>query len=245
MSLEEKQLFAAYIQSKTTREQIINAIDNVTMAAYTGNVIITGEEGMDTMTLAKNLIKEVQQTDSNFSGKIAKISGTSLNRKDVSEILDKLSNGALIIQSAGALKKETVDKIRNGLEQEKSGIIVVMEDTKKAMRKLLKSNEVLKECFTIRIDIEALDNDTLVEIAKEYAREQECSIDAFGVLALHTCIAERQTSDHAVTVAEVKEMVDEAIWSANRKTIGHFFDILLAKRYDDEDMIILREKDFI
>ncbi|MGN0431182.1 MAG: hypothetical protein ACI4EQ_02385 [Lachnospiraceae bacterium] len=245
MSPEEKQLFAAYIQSKTTREQIINAIDNVTMAAYTGNVIITGEEGMDTLTLAKNLIKEVQQTDSNFSGKIAKISGTSLNRKDVSEILDKLSNGALIIQSAGALKKETVDKIRNGLEQEKSGIIVVMEDTKKAMSKLLKSNEVLKECFTIRIDIEALDNDTLVEIAKEYAREQEYSIDAFGVLALHTCIAERQTSDHAVTVAEVKEMVDEAIWSANRKTIGHFFDILLAKRYDDEDMIILREKDFI
>ncbi|MBQ9134454.1 MAG: hypothetical protein IJX66_00005, partial [Lachnospiraceae bacterium] len=245
MSPEEKQLFGAYIQSKPTKEQIINAIDNITMASYTGNVIITGEEGMDTLTLAKNLIKEVQQTDSNFSGKIAKISGTSLNRKDVAEIMGKLSNGALIIQKAGTLKKETADKIRNSLEQEGNGIIVVLEDTKKAMNKLLKSNEVLKECFTIRIDVEALDNDTLVEIAKEYAKEQEYSIDTMGVLALHTCIAERQTSDHAVTVAEVKELVDEAIASANRKTLGHFFDVLLAKRYDDEDMIILREKDFI
>ncbi|MBO5165204.1 MAG: hypothetical protein J6B90_01215 [Lachnospiraceae bacterium] len=245
MSQEEKQLFGAYIQSKPTKEQIINAIDNITMASYTGNVIITGEEGMDTLTLAKNLIKEVQQTDSNFSGKIAKISGTSLNRKDVAEIIGKLSNGALIIQKAGTLKKETADKIRNCLEQEGNGIIVVLEDTKKAMNKLLKSNEVLKECFTLRIDVEALDNDTLVTIAKEYARELEYSIDEMGVLALHTCIAERQTSDHAVTVAEVKEMVDEAIASANRKTLGHFFDVLLAKRYDDEDMIIIREKDFI
>ncbi|MBQ7782022.1 MAG: hypothetical protein IJ405_08380 [Lachnospiraceae bacterium] len=245
MSQEEKQLFGAYIQSKPTKEQIINAIDNITMASYTGNVIITGEEGMDTLTLAKNLIKEVQQTDSNFSGKIAKISGTSLNRKDVAEIIGKLSNGALIIQKAGTLKKETADKIRNCLEQEGNGIIVVLEDTKKAMNRLLKSNEVLKECFTLRIDVEALDNDTLVTIAKEYARELEYSIDEMGVLALHTCIAERQTSDHAVTVAEVKEMVDEAIASANRKTLGHFFDVLLAKRYDDEDMIIIREKDFI
>lgn len=245
MSQEEKQLFGAYIQSKPTKEQIINAIDNITMASYTGNVIITGEEGMDTLTLAKNLIKEVQLTDSNFSGKIAKISGTSLNRKDVAEIIGKLSNGALIIQKAGTLKKETADKIRNCLEQEGNGIIVVLEDTKKAMNRLLKSNEVLKECFTLRIDVEALDNDTLVTIAKEYARELEYSIDEMGVLALHTCIAERQTSDHAVTVAEVKEMVDEAIASANRKTLGHFFDVLLAKRYDDEDMIIIREKDFI
>ncbi len=245
MSSEEEQLFAAYIQSEPTRVQIVEAIDNISLAAYTGNVLITGEEGMDTMTLAKNLIKEVQQTDSNFSGKIAKISGTSLNRKDVAEILKKLGNGALIVQKAGALRKETAEQLRSALEQDESGIIIVMEDTKKAVNKLLKNNEFLKECFTIRIDLEPLDNATLVKIAKEYAREQEYSIDDMGVLALHTCIAERQTSEHAVTVAEVKELVDDAIWNANRKTIGHFFDVLMAKRYDDEDMIILREKDFI
>ena len=245
MSPEERQHFGHYLQSKATKEQIVYAIDNISMAAYTGNVIITGEEGMDTMTLAKNLIKEVQQTDSNFSGKIAKISGDALNKKKVGATFKKLVNGALIIQNAGALKKETAEQIRNALEQEHSGIIVVLEDLKKSMDKLLKRSPALLECFNIRIDIEALDNDSLVAIGKKYAKDKEYSIDELGVLALHTCIAERQTSDHAVTVAEVKEIMEEAIRHANRKTLGHFFDILLAKRYDEEDMIILREKDFI
>ncbi|MDE6127701.1 MAG: hypothetical protein K2G16_00720 [Lachnospiraceae bacterium] len=245
MSPEERQHFGHYLQSKATKEQIVYAIDNISMAAYTGNVIITGEEGMDTMTLAKNLIKEVQQTDSNFSGKIAKISGDALNKKKVGATFKKLVNGALIIQNAGALKKETAEQIRNALEQEHSGIIVVLEDLKKSMDKLLKRSPALLECFNIRIDIEALDNDSLVAIGKKYAKDKEYSIDELGVLALHTCIAERQTSDHAVTVAEVKEIMEGAIRHANRKTLGHFFDILLAKRYDEEDMIILREKDFI
>lgn len=103
----------------------------------------------------------------------------------------------------------------------------------------------MAECFNIEINIEALDNDSLVAYAAKYAREQEYSIDELGILALHTRIAERQTSDHAVTPGEVQEMVDQAIHHANRKTLGHFFDILIAKRYDDEDMIILREKDFM
>lgn len=245
MSPEERQHFGHYLQSKATKEQIVYAIDNISMAAYTGNVIITGEEGMDTMTLAKNLIKEVQQTDSNFSGKIAKISGDALNKKKVGATFKKLVNGALIIQNAGTLKKETAEQIRKALEQEHSGIIVVLEDLKKSMDKLLKRSPDLLECFNIRIDIEALDNDSLVAIGKKYAKDKEYSIDELGVLALHTCIADRQTSDHAVTVAEVKEIMEGAIRHANRKTLGHFFDILLAKRYDEEDMIILREKDFI
>ena len=244
MSPEERQHFGHYLQSKATKEQIVYAIDNISMAAYTGNVIITGEEGMDTMTLAKNLIKEVQQTDSNFSGKIAKISGEVLNKKKVSATFKKLVNGALIIQNAGALKKETAEQIRNALEQEHSGIIVVLEDLRKSMDKLLKRSPALLECFNIRIDIEALDNDSLVAIGKKYAKDKEYSIDELGVLALHTCIAERQTSDHAVTVAEVREIMEGAIRHANKKTLGHFFEILLAKRYDEEDMIILREKDF-
>ncbi len=245
LSKEEQQIFSAYIQNRKTREQIANAIDHVSMAAYTGNVIITGEEGADTLTLSKNLIKEIQQTDSNFSGKVAKISGESLNQKEIGPILDRLKNGALIVQNGGSLNKETVSRLRGALEQENNGLIILLEDTKKAIHKLFKANEKLEECFNIRIDIEALDNDSLVEYGKKYAREQEYSIDEFGVLALHTCIAERQTSDHAVTTAEVKELVDAAIDHANRKTFHHFIDILVAKRYDDEDMIILREKDFM
>ena len=245
MSEEEQQLFAAYTHSKSAKEQIVHAIDTMSLAAYTGNVIITGEEGMDTLSLAKNLIKEVQQTDSNFSGKIAKISGASLNRKGIDEPMEKLVNGALIVQKAGELKKKTVENLHKALQQENTGIIVILEDTKKAINKLLKDNDVLEKSFNIRIDLEALDNDTLVAYGKQYALEQEYSIDEMGVLALHTCIADRQTSDHFVTISEVKGIVDDAIHNANKKSLGHFFDVLLAKRYDSEDMIILREKDFI
>ena len=245
LSEEERRLFASYTQNRKTREQIVHAIDNVSMAAYTGNVIITGGEGADTLTLAKNLVKEIQQTDSNFSGKIAKISAESLNRKEMGPILDRLQNGALIVQNCGELNEETVGRLRSALDREHNGLVVLMEGTKKAVNKMLRVNAGLAECFNIRIDIEELDNDSLVEYGKKYAKEQEYSIDDFGMLALHTRIAERQTSDHAVTVAEVKELVDGAIIRANRKSFNHFIDILMAKRYDEEDMIILREKDFM
>lgn len=245
MSPEEKQNFGTFAQNRNTRDQIVYAIDNISMAAYTGNLIITGEEGMDTLALAKKLIREVQQNDSNFSGKIAKISGESLNRKGIEPVFEKLANGALIVQNAGGMSEETIEQMQRALNQEHSGMIVVLEDAKKTMHKLLRDNHTLAECFNIEINIEALDNDSLVAYAAKYAREQEYSIDELGILALHTRIAERQTSDHAVTPGEVQEMVDQAIHHANRKTLGHFFDILIAKRYDDEDMIILREKDFM
>ena len=245
LSPEERQQFGAYIQSKATKEQIIYALDHISMAAYTGNVIITGEEGMDILSLAKSLIQEVKQTDSNFSGKIAKISGDSLNRRGVAQTFERLKNGALIIQEAGKLNQETVEQIHKVLDQDVDGIIVILEDTKRTMQKQLKKYPFLTERFTIQIHVDAMDNDSLVAYAKKYAQDQEYSIDELGVLALHTCIADRQTSDHSVTVAEVREIMDEAIRKANKKTVGHFFDILLAKRYDEEDMIILREKDFI
>ena len=124
-------------------------------------------------------------------------------------------------------------------------MIVIMEDTRKAMNKFLGVYTKLAECFNARMDMEALSNDTLVAFGKKYAKEKEYSIDELGVLALHTRIAEMQTNDHAVTVMDVKGIMDEAIRHANRKTMGHFIDVLLAKRYDEEDMIILREKDFI
>lgn len=243
-SPEEKELFGAYAQSSAAKEQILHAIDSISIASYTGNVLITGDEGMDTLTLAKNLVKEVQNTDKNFSGRIAKISGASLNKKDIGQTLDKLAGGALIVQKAGAISKDTANRLYRVLEQEERGIIVLLLDTKKAINAFLGENPALKQSFSVRVDVEALDNDTLVAYAKKYAREQEYSIDELGVLALHTRISDRQTSDHAVTVAEVKGIMDEAIRHANRKNLGHFFDILIAKRYDDEDMIILREKDF-
>lgn len=245
LTREERELYAPFIQSKSAREQLVKAIDNISLAAYTGNVIITGEEGMDTLSLAKNMIREIQATDSNFSGKVAKISGHALNKKDAADTLSKLKNGALIICKASEMNDTTVNTLYKALQQENQGIVIILEDTKREIDRFLEKHEKLKESFTARMDVEALSNDTLVAFGRQYAREMEYSIDELGVLALHTRIEDMQTIDHVVTVVDVKEIVDEAIAHANKKTLKHFFDVLFAKRYDDEDMIILTEKDFI
>lgn len=245
LTREERELYAPFIQSKSAREQLVKAIDNISLAAYTGNVIITGEEGMDTLSLAKNMIREIQATDSNFSGKVAKISGHALNKKDAAETLNRLQNGALIICKASEMNSKTVDTMYKALQQENQGIVIILEDTRKEIDRFLEKYEKLQESFTSRMDVEALSNDTLVAFGRQYAREREYSIDELGVLALHTRIEDMQTIDHVVTVVDVKEIVDEAIAHANKKTIKHFFDVLFAKRYDDEDMIILTEKDFV
>lgn len=245
LTREERELYAPFIQSKSAREQLVKAIDNISLAAYTGNVIITGEEGMDTLSLAKNMIREIQATDSNFSGKVAKISGHALNKKDAADTLSKLKNGALIICKASEMNDATVNTLYKALQQENQGIVIILEDTKREIDRFLEKHEKLKESFTARMDVEALSNDTLVAFGRQYAREMEYSIDELGVLALHTRIEDMQTIDHVVTVVDVKEIVDEAIAHANKKTLKHFFDVLFAKRYDDEDMIILTEKDFV
>ena len=245
LTREERELYAPFIQSKSAREQLVKAIDNISLAAYTGNVIITGEEGMDTLSLAKNMIREIQAEDSNFSGKVAKISGHALNKKDIADTLSKLKNGALIICKASEMNDNTVNSLYKALQQESQGIVIILEDTKKDIDRFLQKHEKLKESFTARMDVEALSNDTLVAFGRQYAREMEYSIDELGILALHTRIEEMQTIDHVVTVVDVKEIVDEAIYHANKKTLKHFFDVLFAKRYDDEDMIILTEKDFV
>ncbi|MCH5344439.1 MAG: hypothetical protein J1E64_10385 [Acetatifactor sp.] len=244
LTREEKELFAPFVQSRSAREQLVGVIDNVSMAAYTGNVIITGEEGMDTLTLAKNLVREVKMMDSNFSGKVAKVSGSSLNNKNVAETVEQLANGALIIQYASQMTDETAEELNKSLQQDHQGIIIILEDTKKAMDRFLSQAKELAGCFNARMDVEALSNDTLVSFGRKYAKEMEYSIDELGILALHTRIEERQTIDHVVTVVEVKKIVDDAIRHANRKSFKHFLDVLMAKRYDEEDMIILSEKDF-
>lgn len=245
LTREERELFGPFVQSRNAREQLVKTIDAVSMAAYTGNVIITGEEGMDTLTLARNIVREIQMTDSNFSGKIVKISGQGLNAKDMQMTIDPLKNGALIVQKASDMNSDTAASLHKALQQESLGIIVVLEDTKKGIAKLFADYPPLAESFTARMDIQPLSNDMLVAFGRQYAREREYAIDDLGVLALHTRIEQLQTIDHAVTVMEVKGILDEAIRHANRKTMGHFVDVLLARRYDEEDMIILTEKDFV
>ena len=242
---EEKELFAPFVQGKASKKQLESVLDNITMAAYTGNVIVTGAEGVNTLGLAKNLVRYTQLTDGNFSGKTAKISAASLNTKEVSSLIEELVNGALIVQRAGEMSNETVDALYKSLQNESFGILVVLEDTKKAMDRFLETHPQLLGAFTARMDVEALSDEALVAFGRKYAKDMEYVIDDFGVLALHQRIDEMQTSDHVVTTMEVKEIVDAAIAHANRKSVGHFFDVLFSKRFDEDDMIILREKDFI
>ncbi len=245
MTPEEKELFGPYIHHKKSRRQIINAIDNMSMDAFSGNAIVTGEEGAGTVNLAKGLIKAMQVSDSNFSGKVAKITANTLNKKSTAGIFEKLANGALIIQRAADLEPETVSELLKILQEENKGLVIVMEDTKEDMDRFLDKNPSLKQSFNVRVDIEALDDDSLVAYARQYALEREYAIDNLGILALHTRISERQTLDHDVTVSEVKDIVDDAIYYAEKKSVGHLVDVLVNKRYDENDMIILREKDFM
>lgn len=242
---EESELFGQFVHHRKSRRQLVQALDNMSLASYTGNVVITGEEELTTLTLAKALIKEMQYNDSNFSGKVAKISANVLNKKDVAETFARLDNGALIIEKASRLKPETVAKMIKALEKDNMGLFLIMIDKKAAVNQLFADHSALKSSFNLRVDIEPLNDEALVAYARQYAEEMEYSIDEFGILALHTRIADKQTSDHEVSLAEVRELVDEAIHYANKKTPKHFMDILLAKRYDEEDMIILREKDFM
>ncbi|MBP3782869.1 MAG: hypothetical protein J6I68_06455 [Butyrivibrio sp.] len=245
MTPEEKELFGPYIHHKKSRRQIINAIDNLSMDPFSGNAIVTGEEGAGTVNLAKGLIKAMQASDSNFSGKVAKITANTLNKKSTASIFDKLANGALIIQRAADLTQETVSELLKILQEENKGLVLVMEDTKEDMDRFLDKNPSLKQSFNVRVDIEALDDDSLVAYARQYALEKEYAIDNLGILALHTRISERQTLDHDVTVSEVKDIVDDAIYYAEKRSVAHFVDVLVHKRYDENDMIILREKDFM
>lgn len=245
MTKAERKLFAQFIPTKRAMRQLVAALDEISLSAYTGNVVITGMPGSGTLKLTKCMIREIQASDGNFSGKVAKVNAELINKKDAKALVEKVANGALVIEKAGKLSSEGCEKLADALNQEHTGIIVFALDEKRAIDRLYKKNGRLMESFTARFDIAALDSATLVKYGCQYAYTQEYSIDELGRLALHTRIEDMQTSSHAVTVGEVRDIVDEAIDHANRKTIGHFIDIVLRRRYDEDDMIILREKDFI
>ena len=245
MTKEEKKLFAAFVHTKKAMRQLVGALDSISLSAYTGNMIITGAPGSNMMKLTKNVIRQICAMDGNFSGKVAKVTADTINKKDAEAIVAQVADGALIIEKAGKLSDEGAANLEQALNQDHTGIVVFALDEKRALDKLCDRAPGLMSTFTARFDIAALDSATLVKYGCQYAYNQEYSIDELGRLALHTRIEDMQTSNHAVTVREVREIVDEAIEHANRKTLRHFMDILLRKRYDEDDMIVLRERDFI
>lgn len=242
---EEQELFENFAVTKKIRKQIIYALDKMSLAAYTGNAIITGEAGLGTVRLAKNLIREYQALDANFSGKVAKITGEKLNLRNLSEVFAKLGNGALIIEKANGITQDKLYEMANLLNQDNLGLVVIMEDTRKEITHLLEKQAFISDYFNIRIDLMEMDNNALVDYAKNYALALEYSIDELGTLALYTRIANSQSGNHVVTKDEVRDIIDEAIWKSKKFNLKNFVDVLLAKRYDKEDMIVLRERDFM
>ena len=241
----EKEMFGAIAQTKELQEQIAYALDTISLVPFTGNVIITGDKGTGALTIAQNIALDMRSNDS-FTGNTETLTAEELDQKDITTLFEKTANGAIIIDHAGDIKQSVCQSILKACdEMQGKGILLILTDTKQDMDRLIRMNPKVQDYFNVKIDIQVLDNDGLVNFGREYAREQEYSIDDMGVLALYNRIEERQTNEHAVTVEEVKEIINEAIKHADKKNLSHFMDVVFAKRYDKEDMIVLREKDFI
>ena len=245
LSEEERQTYARFISHRRQREQLLDILDKMSMASYTGNVIITGEEEPVSLSLTMKLIRSLQNGDSNFIGKVAKIKGNALNDKEASGILDKIEGGALVITHASGMSPDSMKKMLGALESDSRGVIVFLLDSKDRIDKMTGKIPKITETFCSRVDLEGLNDDSLVEYAKQYADQNDCVIDELGILALHTRIENMQSNDHAVTVSEVRELIDNAIGYAEKKSPKHLMDTLFHKRFDEEDRVILHEKDFM
>lgn len=237
--------FGSFVHHRKSQQDLAYILDNVTLASYAGNILVSSEEDSEVTTFSKLLIQEIQQSDSNFTGKVALISGENLNKKDVAQSLEKVKNGAMIISEPQLLKKKTVEALIKELNKDGLGLVVIMQGHADVLDKIVEQNEGMAEAFDLRIDLEAFDDKTLVEYAITYANERGYSIDDFGILALHTRISDLQTAEHEVTLSEIEDMVEDAIYYADKKTPAKLLGAMFGKRYDDNDLIVLHEKDFM
>lgn len=250
LSKEQKEIFTYFVPIKGMEQQLCQALTGAAgrlssgRTASTGNMIIQGGKGSGKTVLATGVIKALQKETGKPNGRIGKIEASVLNKKDVAVLLEKVAGGCLIIERVGGISKETAQKLAALLERDASGVFVIIEDTRKGVEKALSKDMNFAARFSEKINIPIFTSDELVEFAKSYAKELGYTIDEMGVLALYNCISNIQKLDQATTLTEVKDIVDEAIAHAERGGLKKAFSIIASQRYDEDDYVILREKDF-
>ncbi len=245
LSPEERKLFSQFLHPRSMRTQIANALENISLAAYVGNVIITTDNADSGFALAKSIVKFVKFADVNFSGAMSSISATDFNNKNVIDILDRLSNGALVITEANKLSNNALIKLTQGINQEERGILIFLIDSRAEIKKLVSRQRTLTDYFNIKIDVIAMSEAALVDYGMKYANNLGYSIDeGFANMAFHKRVREAQAGNHTVTIAEVKQIVDEAIDNNKGRRVSNLFRKMSKNLSDENGMIMLREKDF-
>ena len=247
---DQKSIFSYFVPVKGMENQLCKVLTGLIHhlqkddKASRGNLIIQGGQGCGKTVLVTSLIKVLQKETGKPNGKIGKIQAGALNQKDIQLMLQKVAGGCLIIEKAGDLSKEAAVTLSLLLEQDSSGVLVILEDTSKGIKKALSQDGTFAKKFTEKITVPIFTNDELVSFAKAYSEELGYEIEEMAVLALYNRISNIQRIDQATTLTEVKEIVDEAIDREAHGGMKLAFSILTAKRYSDNDRIILREKDF-
>lgn len=248
---EQKKIFSYFIPIKGMEDQLCKALTGIRRrlaqegsTAGSGNLIIQGGQGSGKTTLATSIIKVLQQETGRPNDKIGKIHADALNSKDVGQLIRKVAGGCLIIEQAGELERKTIVALSLLMEQDSSGLLVILEDTSKGIKKALAQDETFAKKFTETVKVPIFNNDQLVAFAKSYSKELGYEIDEMAVLALYKRISSIGTLDQATTITEVKDIVDEAIEREAHGGMKKFFSILTASRYTDDDCIVLNEKDF-
>ncbi|MCR4962146.1 MAG: hypothetical protein K6A74_11855 [Lachnospiraceae bacterium] len=236
--------FESFVQTEVAREQIREALENISEAANRGNVIIGSIDQDSAVELGKELAAEISDRGV-LTPQLSKAKASVLNARDVDVIFSERYDSSILIQDADELRDATLENMKRMMSDPEKNILVILTVSHRLKHKFIMDHADLLEYFNVSIDIDALDNAELVRLAREYAYNKEFSIDEMGTLALHRRIDERQTNSHSVLLKEVKEIVDEAIKNATKFKAKHFFDLISGKRYDKNDMIVLGEKDFI
>ena len=247
---EQKQLFSYFVPIRGVSEQLVEILDNDKRCrnrygtSRTGNILILGRKGSGKTVLAVDIVKAIQKQRRLKQGKVAIVTGDSLNKKDIGSIIDKLNGGALIIEKASKMNDRTIRELNDMMYEQTGELLFLLEDQKKPLERMFASHREFKRKFTSRLELPVFINDELVTFGQTYAKENGYRIDEMGILALYSRIDMMQREDHAVTVAEVKEIMDEAISHSQKANVKHLVKRVFGRNTDNSDHIILKEDDF-